>query len=80
MRENDIIHGNLKPENILAKTINAKLIYKISDYGKSKQKQKEKVIKYQAPEYNDPLIKDKSKVDLWSIGMILYELHYFSMI
>jgi serine/threonine protein kinase len=33
MRENNIIHGNLKPENILAKTINAKLIYKISDYG-----------------------------------------------
>ena len=76
MRENDIIHGNLKPENILAKTINAKLIYKISDYGKSKQKQKENIIKYQAPEYNDPLIKDKSKVDLWSIGMILYELHF----
>ena len=76
MRENNIIHGNLKPENILAKTINAKLIYKISDYGKSKQKDKEKVLKYQAPEYNNPLIQDKSKVDLWSIGMILYELHF----
>ena len=76
MIEKKVIHGNLKPENILAKTINAKLIYKISDYGKSKQKDKEKVLKYQAPEYNNPLIQDKSKVDLWSIGMILYELHF----
>ena len=76
MRENKYIHGNLKPENILAKKINNKLIYKISDYGKTKQINKDRTLKYQAPEYDNPLIEDKSKVDLWSIGMILYEMYF----
>ena len=76
MREKNFIHENLKPENILAKMINNKLKYKLSDYGKSFKINKEQTSKYQAPEYNDPEIKDKSKVDLWSIGMILYELHF----
>ena len=73
MRENKIIHGNLKPENILAKMVNNKLIYKLTDYGKTKQKKRSK---YQAPEYANPQIDDKSKIDLWSIGVILYELHF----
>ena len=75
MREKNIIHGNLKPENILAKTINNKLLYKLTDYGSFNKLD----LKYQAPEYNDPKIKDKSKIDLWSIGMILYELHFGSL-
>ena len=76
MREKKYIHGNLKPENILAKRINGKLIYKISDYGTSQQSNKEEIIKYRAPEYDDPHVVNKSKVDLWSIGMILYEMYF----
>ena len=74
MKEKKIIHGNLKPENILAKMVNNKLIYKLTDYGKSKQNKKIK--KYQAPEYDNIQIDDKSKIDLWSIGVILYELYF----
>ena len=75
MREKNIIHGNLKPENILATTVNNKLVYKLTDYGIINKSD----LKYQAPEFNDTKIKDKSKVDLWSIGMILYELHFGSL-
>ena len=77
MREKGIIHGNLKPENILAKTINNKLVYKLTDYGISKQSNKN--LKYQAPEYNKPEISNKSKIDLWSIGIIFYEMHFGEM-
>ena len=74
MREKRMIHGNLKPENILAKTINNILVYKLTDYGIIKQPIKKESLNYQAPEYDRPI--DKSKMDLWSIGIILYEMHF----
>ena len=80
MEENGIFHGDIKPEHILIeenkeKNINPKLIDYFCFYTFSK--------KYSL--YNSPEIllgnhnqKDEMniKIDLWSIGLIMYELHF----
>ena len=73
----NIIHRDLKPENIF---INKDNKIKIGDFGISKQLNKEHYAKtfvgtceYMAPE----LLKGKEytkKVDIWSLGTIIYEL------
>ena len=73
MRKFNIIHKNLKPENILLKK-NEKNEYeiKISDY-----KLSNKILNeiYIAPEII--LNKEnKKKVDLWSLGVILYKMYF----
>ena len=73
MRKFNIIHKNLKPENILLKK-NEKNEYeiKISDY-----KLSNKILNeiYIAPEII--LNKNnKKKVDLWSLGIILYKMYF----
>ena len=80
MKEKNIIHRDLKPENILIK--NNKM--KITDYGCSKRvysllktlysKNKGTPI-YMAPE----ILKGEKynyKCDLWSIGIIIYQLYF----
>ena len=89
MKENKIIHRDLKPENILIKyEDNNKYIIKLSDYGSSKRlnsltqnycNSKKGTLIYMAPE----LLKGEKpiynyKCDLWSIGIILYRLKFFS--
>ena len=85
MRENKIIHRDLKLENILIKNKdNNKYIIKIADYGISKRLNSLSknycntnvgTLEYMAPEilkgesYND-------KCDLWSIGIIIYKLKF----
>ena len=84
MNDNAIIHRDIKPENILIKNLeNNKYLYKLTDYGFSKfltqshKAQSEKGTEgYIAPEIiNDP-DGDKSKVDLWSIGILIHKLFF----
>ena len=87
MKENKIIHRDLKFENILIKynDINNKFFtIKLTDYGCSKRLQslskyyfKSNVgtVVYMAPE----ILKGEKydyKVDLWNIGIIIYRLYF----
>ena len=84
MYDNAIIHRDIKPENILIKKLeNKKNLYKLTDYGFSKQlTQSHKAISvlgtldYVAPEIKNELNIDKSKVDLWSIGILIHKLYF----
>ena len=83
MAKNKIIHGDLKLENILSKTENDKLIYKLTDYGVSKEflEMSETIMGwggspyYSAPEILSGNDFDESS-DLWSLGIILYILYF----
>ena len=84
MKENNIIHRDLKLENILIKKENGKYIVKLTDYGCSKRLISISnygntpgvgTVVYKAPE----LLEGKEynyKVDLWSIGIIIYRLYF----
>ena len=84
MNQSNITHRDLKPANILIKYIKTdfnenEFIVKLSDFGLSTElsiTQSELSIKgtfnYMAPEVENR--KYSNKVDLWSIGVILYEL------
>ena len=86
MKENEIIHGNLKLENILIQydERSEDFIIKIADYACSRRIESLLIsycntnidnIIYMAPE----LLKGKGynyKCDLWSIGMIIYRLMF----
>ena len=84
MSDNAIIHRDIKPENILIKKLeNNKYLYKLTDYGFSKQLfQSNKAPThvgtkdYIAPEIEKNLNIDKSKVDLWSIGILIHKLYF----
>ena len=84
MKENNILHRDLKLENILIKYNNNKnMIMKITDYGSSKRLIS--LLKsctshigtpiYMAPEILEG-IKHNYKCDLWSIGIIIYKLYF----
>ena len=77
MHDNKIIHRDIKPENILIKRENNKNIYKLIDYGLSKQlsenyKASSEVgtLDYIAPEIKKKLNVPKSKVDLWRLEFL----------
>ena len=62
---------------------NNKYLYKLSDYGLSKQLTENHkastnigTIDYIAPEIKNNLNIDKSKVDLWSIGILIHKLYF----
>ena len=84
MRKNNIIHRDLKLENIMIKyTDNKKthFIPKISDFGLSKEMNYQNTnitsdSRYMAPELFNNNIYYDDKVDLWSIGCIIYELYF----
>ena len=86
MVENNIIHRDLKLGNILVKYTNeekTKFIPKLSDYGLSKELNDKGGItktKLGTPATMAPEIINNrtynNEVDLWSIGVLLYQLHF----
>jgi serine/threonine-protein kinase ULK/ATG1 len=88
MRELNMIHRDIKPLNILLKKENNKLTVRLTDYGLTKilsTSNKASTIAripfYIAPEikleeFSDIKFSDKSKVDLWSIGIMIHELYF----
>ncbi|EAR81607.1 Serine/Threonine kinase domain protein (macronuclear) [Tetrahymena thermophila SB210] len=82
LKELNLAHRDLKPENILIHNDGEKIIAKISDYGLTKEVQRDlKSIvgtpSYMAPEilsaYKKGSVYD-DKIDVWSFGLILYEM------
>ena len=80
MVDNRIIHENLKLNNILIKNDNNKIIPLLSDYGSKATLDQKLSIMQSTSQYSAPELlkgdKYNYKVDLWSIGVILYRLYY----
>ena len=87
MKKNGIVHRDLKPENILLKhKKDGKYTVKLCDYGTSKLKNlsvyitRTGTLGYSAPEVmkveEDINNFYNSKCDLWSLGIIIYELFF----
>jgi len=81
MSNNDIIHGDLSLKNILVKyKEDDSIIPKISEYGKKILFNEKLGLMLSETYYSAPelLIGDEYdyKVDLWSIGVILYRLYF----
>jgi serine/threonine protein kinase len=88
----NIVHRDIKPDNILIHNINGEIVIKICDFGFSKLYNFDDIddfgnFKYQGtlcgtPIYMAPEILNQSslsiKSDLWSLGIIMYELLYNS--
>ena len=84
MRTRNIIHIELKPENIFIKynsKDNNDFIIKLGDFGLSRQYKNinfttsKGKVGYEAPEQDTPNY-DPSKCDLWAIGIIIYVLKF----
>ena len=85
MKEKQIVHRDLKPDNILIKYKNEErnnFIIKICDYGISKLARHTKLKThigthlYMAPEIMTEDDNYNYKCDLWSLGIILYQLYF----
>ena len=86
MQENHIIHRDLKLGNILIKYTDetqTKFIPKLCDYGFSKQLDRETSTQLGTPATMAPEVlknqKYDERADLWSIGVLMYELHFKSL-
>jgi aurora kinase len=83
MHKNDIIHRDLKPENILLHEVPLCLSQnsiKICDFGWAVHSPMLRATQCGTPVYTSPEIVKKlpydSKIDIWSIGILTYELLY----
>ncbi|KAL4428764.1 hypothetical protein ABPG74_001278 [Tetrahymena malaccensis] len=82
MNQRSIVHRDIKPENILVAQTPQGLVYKLGDFGFAKILNNQDMIKSQVgtPLYMDPQIllgkPYDSKCDIWSVGIIFYELLY----
>lgn len=77
LRENQIVHCDMKPENILLRQPNRSGI-KVIDFGSSTYTDKQYYTYIQSRYYRAPEImlgiKYSPAIDMWSLGCILYEL------
>ena len=82
MKEKKIVHRDLKPDNILIKTEKDKQIIKLCDYGISKIGNMTRLkthigtLHYMAPEILEGQTYYTYKCDLWSLGIVIYELFF----
>lgn len=88
LHEKGIVHRDLKPKNILLSDEDGRLVAKICDFGISKKVEGEDAavssqllgsVEYMAPEQFAPAVygingKFGTNADLWSLGIILYEI------
>ena len=93
MYSKNIIHRDLKPENIFIKYTpynnNIGFIVKLGDFGLSREYQQRQFSTnqinptYAAPEiqkaYEENKSYDPTKCDLWSIGLIIYNLRFYKL-
>ncbi|KAL6574679.1 hypothetical protein OROMI_011964 [Orobanche minor] len=80
LRENNLIHRDLKPQNLLLSTDGGNSVLKIADFGFARSLQPRGLAEtlcgsplYMAPEIMQ-LQKYDAKADLWSVGAILFQL------
>lgn len=81
IHKKNIIHRDLKPENIFLHQVNSQLVCKIGDFGLSRTLNNGRKFAmtfagsplYMAPELVQG-VKYSNKVDIWSLGCILFEL------
>ncbi|XP_026444405.1 serine/threonine-protein kinase ATG1c-like isoform X3 [Papaver somniferum] len=80
LRQNNVIHRDLKPQNLLLTTNGDQAVLKIADFGFARSLQPRGLAEtlcgsplYMAPEIMQ-FQKYDAKADLWSVGVILYQL------
>ncbi|XAR68900.1 Non-specific serine/threonine protein kinase [Bertholletia excelsa] len=80
LRENNLMHRDLKPQNLLLSTTGDNAVLKIADFGFARSLQPRGLAEtlcgsplYMAPEIMQ-LQKYDAKADLWSVGAILFQL------